>query len=354
MPAVEPRLASVPDAAEAPQADAAAAGARLGVVELLDRDGGVAHRVPVTRWPLTIGRALDCDVLLDDPHAAALHARIDVQDGAASLLVGDTINGLRMNGRSLPAGSRVPLPGGSDWQIGRTRLRLRLPGEALAPEQALAPAAPLRGRWLAAGLALLMAWLLGEHWLQSDPGDPLSNYLPVLVAVPIGLGVWCFLWALGSKLFTRHFDFLAHLRLALTVLLVLLGLGAVLPLAAFALSWPWLLRLGEVLTLALGCVLLWGHLSVILPTRRHTLAIGFATMFLVSITLKLLLNHQRDDRWFSPLYLSTLGPPVLRVAPAVSAEEFIDEARSLRAPLERLAEDKDGNAQWLPEDGEEE
>ncbi|MBA3597903.1 MAG: FHA domain-containing protein [Methylibium sp.] len=327
--------------------------ARLALVELLDRDGGVAHRIAVTRWPITIGRALDCDVLLDDPHAAAHHASLDVRDGQATLTVGDTVNGLRLAGRLLPAGISLPVASGSEWQIGRTRLRLRLPGEALAPEQALAPPAPLRGRWLAAGLLLLLAGLLGEHWLESDPGDPLSGYLPVLVAVPIGLGVWCFLWALGAKLFTRHFDFLAHLRLALSVLLASLLLGAALPLAAFALSWPWLLRAGEVLMLALGCILIYGHLSLILPTRRHALAVGFATMFLVGISLKLLLNHQRSDRWFSPLYLSTLGPPALRVAPAVSAERFLDEARRLQAPLERQARDKDSPA-WLPEDDIEE
>lgn len=326
---------------------------RVALIELLDRDGGVAHRVAVSRWPITIGRALDCDVLLDDPHAAARHASLHAQGGQATLTVGDTLNGLRLAGRLLPAGASVPVAGGSEWQIGRTRLRLRLPGETLAPEQVLAPPAPLRGRWLAAGLLLLLAWLLGNHWLESDPGDPLSGYLPVLVAVPIGLGVWCFLWALGAKLFTRHFDFLAHLRLALSVLLVSLLLGAVLPLAGFALSWAWLLRAGEVLTLALGCALIYGHLSLILPTRRHALAVGFATMFLVGISLKLVLNHQRTDRWFSPLYLSTLGPPALRLAPTVTTERFLTEARALQAPLEKQARDKDSR-DWLPDEADEE
>ncbi len=329
--------------------DAATPPSRIALIELLDRDGGVAHRVAVTHWPVTIGRAFDCDVLLDDPHAAPRHAVLDSRDGQATLTVGETVNGSSLAGRRLGAGHSVPLASGSEWQIGRTRLRLRLPGEALAPEQALPLPEPLRGRWLAGGLLFLVAWLLGEHWLQSDPGDPLSGYLPVLVAVPIGLGVWCFLWALGSKLFTRHFDFLAHLRLALSVLLAATLLGAALPLGAFALSWPWLLRAGEVLTLVLGSVLVFGHLSLILPARRHALAVGFATMFLVGVTLKLALNHQRTDRWFSPLYMNTLGPPALRVAPAVQAERFIEEARRLQAPLEERARDKD-SPQWLPDE----
>ncbi|WP_353093073.1 FHA domain-containing protein [Methylibium sp.] len=319
---------------------------RLGLIELLDRDGAVAHRVPVLQWPVTIGRALDCDVVLDDPHAAPRHALLDAPDGALRLQVGDTVNGVRLGGRTLRAGEATALSGGSEWQIGRTRLRLRLAGEALAPELPWAAAPPVHGRRLVIGLVLLLAWVLGEHWLQTDPGDPFSSYLPVLVGTPVMLGVWCFLWALGSKLFTRHFEYLAHLQLALGVLLASLLLDALLPLAAFALSWESLARCGELITLALGCGLVWGHLSLILPTRRQMLAVGFATMFIVGAGLKLALNHQRSDRWFAPLYLSTLGPPALRLAPTVDTQRFIEQAGALRAPLEQRAMDTDAPS-WL-------
>lgn len=323
--------------------------ARLGLIELLDRDGAVAHRLPVLRWPLTIGRALDCDVVLDDAHASAVHATLEAADGGALLTVGDSLNGLRLGGRLLAGGAQAALASGSEWQIGRTRLRLRLAGEALAPELPLDVAPPVDGRWLAAGILLLLAWVLGERWLETDPGDPLSGYLTVLIGVPVALGVWCFLWALGSKLFVRHFDFLAHLRLALSLLLASLALDALLPLAAFALSWEWLLRAAEVLMLALVCVLLHGHLSLIVPSRRRALAVGFATMLAVGVGLKLTLNQQRSDRWFAPLYLNTLGPPALRVAPTVTPQRFIDEARRLREPLEQRARDPDAPG-WLPLD----
>ncbi|HWH73714.1 MAG TPA: FHA domain-containing protein, partial [Methylibium sp.] len=61
----------------------------LAMVELLDRDGSVAHRIPVRRWPVTIGRAIDCDVVLDDPHVAAHHARLErpIADEPPQLLV---------------------------------------------------------------------------------------------------------------------------------------------------------------------------------------------------------------------------------------------------------------------------
>ena len=78
----------------------------------------------------------------------------------------------------------------------------------------------MSARWLVLGVLALVAWLLGEQWIQSDPGDPVSGYLTVLVGVPASLAAWCFAWALGSKLFTRQFDFPAHLRWALSLLLI--------------------------------------------------------------------------------------------------------------------------------------
>jgi hypothetical protein len=326
---------------------------RLGLVELLDPHGGVAARVPVTHWPVTIGRALDCDVLLDDPHAAARHATIRADGDAFVLEVGDTRNGLLLRGRQWPTGSRVPLTSGAEWRIGRSTLRLRLPDEALAAELPLAPGRHGAQRHaITFGLIALLLALLGEHWLQSDPGDPLGGYLPVLVGVPIALGVWCFLWALGSKMFARHFDFLPHLRLALPVLLASMLLDALLPLAAFATGWTALFRIKDLLMLALAIGLLYGHLSLILPARRQALAVGFATMFVVGAGLHLALNQQRNERWFAPLYLSSLGPPGLRLAPAATPEAFIDEARRLRAPLEQRARET-GSSDWLaPDEGE--
>ena len=63
---------------------------RLAVVEILDRDGHTRQLVPVWHWPVTIGRAIECDVVLDDPHVAARHATLDDKDGQLQLQVGET------------------------------------------------------------------------------------------------------------------------------------------------------------------------------------------------------------------------------------------------------------------------
>lgn len=338
---------------EPPRPRATPAAGPLGMVELLDRDGGVAHRIAIRHWPVTIGRAIDCDVVLDDPHAAAHHARIErpVADEPPRLVVGETRNGARLRGERLAAGAQAALPAGSEWLLGRTRLRLRLAGESLPAEQPLRLPSAGRARRIGLGVLALVAWQAGLHWLQSDPGDSLAGYLPALLALPIGLAIWSFLWAVGSKLFARHFDFAAHLQLALGVLLASLLLDALLPLAAFTMSWEWLGRAGLPLALALGCGLLFGHMSLVVPGRQRALASGFAVMFVVGTALQLAMNFQRGDRWFGPLYLTTLGPPGLRLAPAVAPRQFLEEARALQAPLDERARDTD--VPWLGDDDSE-
>ena len=53
----------------------------LALLEALDRDGMVRQAWRIERWPVTIGRALDNDVVLTEPHVAPHHATIDLRAG---------------------------------------------------------------------------------------------------------------------------------------------------------------------------------------------------------------------------------------------------------------------------------
>ena len=48
------------------------------LLEAIDRDGLVRQAWRIERWPVTIGRALDNDVVLTEAHVAAHHATLDV------------------------------------------------------------------------------------------------------------------------------------------------------------------------------------------------------------------------------------------------------------------------------------
>lgn len=318
---------------------------RLALIELLDRDGHARASVPVTQWPVTIGRGIDCDVVLDDPHVAAHHATLQPHDGAGLRLeVGPTRNGVRMDRHLWPAGASLPVASGAQLQIGTTRLRVRLAGEALAPEEPLALERVLPWWGLVLLAVVLMAWLLGRQWLETDPGEPAIEYISLLWSVPTGLAVWVGLCALGAKLFRHHFEYLPHLGVALTWMLIVLATEFLLHAMAYVLGWSWASRVSTLVQGLLGAAWVYSHLALIVPARRKTMATVVAALFCVGSIIGAALTYQREDRFFGELYMATLGPPMLRLAGTVPATQFFEDAAALRARLDARAKDKDEEA----------
>jgi hypothetical protein len=317
---------------------------RLALVEVLDRDGHVRQVVSVRQWPVTIGRAIDCDVVLDDPHVAARHASLAEEGDALNLHVGDSVNGARLLKGQVAAGKTAALPSGEVFQLGGTRLRVRRASDPVAPERALAPAG---GRVALFVLAVaLLVRTVAEQWLNTDPGGRLIEYVPFLAGGATLLAVWCGVWAVGSKLFQHRFEFSAHARIAMSYVLALGVTGVLLPLAAYALSWAFLSRISGLVGGAVLCAMVWQHLTLILPSHRRALAIAMGTLFVAGSLVLSANSYQANDRIFSELYVSTLAPPALRLAPAVTTGRFIDEARGLKAVLDAHAGDDDETQGW--------
>lgn len=318
---------------------------RLALIEILDRDGSVHARVPVTAWPVRLGRGFDCDVVLDDPHLAAHHALI-TSDDAGQLVVQalPSINGVRLGEHSVAIGSALSLPADGLLSLGASRIRIRRAGEALAPEKPLARVNATR--WLSLGLlavALLLV-LIGEQWLDAEPGRKLSEFLMPLFALPMSLTLWSLMWGLGSKLFQRHFIFLPHLRLALMFSLAIYAAGELLPGLAFATGWAWPSRIGALVQTALVLALVHAHLTLVLPNLRRVFAVAITALFVVGVGLGGFVNLQRQQRFFDELYTATIGPPALRLAPTISVERYLDETRTLKATLDRHAAEDDEDA----------
>lgn len=334
----------------------AAEQARVALIEVFDRDGRLPRQFDVAAWPVSIGRGLSCDLVLDDPHIAERHAFIELDEqGELQLTAGPSLNGLLVGRRKLKAGQRMPLEeaAAADWQVGLTRLRLRLPGEVLADEVPLGGGSAGRRRSLATlgyGLAL-WALLLGEHWVQLDPGSKPSDWITVAFGPPLALALWAALWAVVAKLFRHRFEFEAHWALAVRFAFFLTLLGTVLPPLAAALAWPGLFRAIEPL-MAVGSVLwLVRHAALVLPQRRKTLAAMAVGMLAAAGAVGMTLRHQNEQPLVGPLYMSVLPQPGLRLARPVTPERFVEQAGSLRATLDGRAkadaDDADG-----AEDGE--
>lgn len=312
----------------------------LGWLELLDRDAQPRQSFAVHEWPLRIGRALDNDVVLSDPHVAAHHLTIAPAEHGLALTLAETRNGALLGRAHLRGGQSAVLASDGeplDIQVGRTHLRLRLPGHAVAPELPLAPTTSLVRRGAPAVLAalLLIAGTLFNTYLDTDPEGLARAAGSALLTGLVGGAIWCTVWALLSKTFTRQAHFGWHLRVFLYASVALLAVGALPALLAFAFSWPWLTDFGFVGTIVVIAGALYFHLLAVEPGRHRVLKWVAATCAIVGVLLSLWFNVQRSDQFGDELYMSHLFPPALRVAKPISTDAFVDGLATLKATLDK-------------------
>jgi len=316
---------------------------RLAQVEVVDAAGHGVRLIDVQRWPLTIGRALDNDIVLPDPHVAAHHASVAPDgDGRLRVSVGDSRNGVRVeHGRThapLRAHEQATLPPLGRLHLGHSQLLLRLPQDPLPIEVPLEQGLAATPRWLVPALALgALVWLLGARWIGSDADTKWNDYLTPLLGAVALLLLWCGVWGLASKLFTGRFRVLPHLRLALVFGLGLQVVDALSMLLAFSLDWPLLSRLRPAVGVALGALWLTLHLRQVLPHHARTAAGWVTACAALGLAVAMTASWYRNDRLLEELYAPNLMPPAWRLARGAPVRQLVDELRTLEQPLRERA-----------------
>ena len=287
----------------------------------------------------TVGRSAACEVVLDDPFVAAVHARIDV-DGDGNVVVSDldTVNGVEIGGRRLHGAERVPLADGV-FRVGRTRLRVRTGREILAPEQAdrgepLRQARAVELKVLAAGFVVSVGATAFEVWTSTtQPRDLSTALVTTLLAVLIVAGLWIALWALASRVAFGESRWVRH---AVTLFvayagLAVVGQGAEIVNGALGLHLPSSV-FGPVLFGVAAAVALSCHLVNASPMRaRIAVAIG-VTIPAVIIAATLWMQARTEDR--SPSHVADrdrILPPALVLRRGLALDAFTADLADLKA-----------------------
>lgn len=331
---------------------------RLALLEVLDKSGNALNRLLVNEWPVTVGRAMSADLVIDDPHIAPEHLRISELDaGFVQVQVLDTVNGVRRGyGTLMQRGMLFDWSGTDDLGLGRLRLRLRLPNTPLAPEQPLPTFAwrPI-GITVALVLALVCATLM-DAWFKTTSGAKFTQAaIPALTIWLGSIALWAGVWALATKLFTGHLQFVRHVRIVCAVLLVDTVVSGLAYLLAFMFSWESLARYNGLLSAPVLGVGVFLQLMVITPQRRKGLAALLACTVLAVVLTWAGSNWQKNKRISNELYLSALFPPSWRFASAVPVDQLVLDAKSIEQRLDvRLKDAQDDQQDDPPDPAEEE
>jgi hypothetical protein len=336
----------------------------IGLLQAHDRSGALVGRAAVRQWPAIVGRAITADLVLDDPHLAAEHLRIDsapaTGDVAGAVPSGvtvqvlDTVNGVTQGRRTWRKGEQFDWKPGEDLHVGRLRIALRLADEPLPQELPMPIFTGHNTAWtlaLAGAVVALMGWMT---WLLTPELGALGQRLPALLAGTAGsLAVWAGMWALATRLFTGRLWFWRHMRIACATVLAAQGLETFAHLLAFAFSWESLARYDLLINVAVAAVGVFFHLIVVVPQSRRGMAAIVAGVALMGLAVTLGSSWLQTGRLSGSMYMSTVFPPSWRLARAVPVPQFLDEAQSIRKRLEKRLKDKNDEDDGAPEPEEE-
>jgi hypothetical protein len=322
------------------------------IVEVLDpRTGEVRLRRRLDAGPVTLGRAYDNDIVLDDPYADVRHARI-VTDEAGALVLEDlgSVNALVAPGGGGARQTRVALRPDLEVRLGRTRLRFRdsdAPLPAALPDL-LASAGGMRlPRWVGTwsgqlGVSVAATAALGWiTWLGSFAASPGSQVANTTMGILLIAALWAGIWAVAGRIVVQKFRFLGHLAAVLTITLCGFVLVAADEWATFLFpNSAWKNFLAGVAGLVLIAALVAGHLALssTMPRRRRW-SVGLATSAVV-LAIGAVFTLAEDQSFSDvPDFSATLKPFPARWLPTATMEEFGLVEDDLKTQVDALAND---------------
>ena len=311
------------------------------LIEILGAHGRVQTRERVIldggRRTFTIGRSVRADVTLDDAHAAALHASVEIlPDGRVRVSDLGSVNGIIAGGKRHHGSGDAQALEHTDGtlQIGRTRLRIRTAHEPLAAEKPdpLRPASIMRDpAWIAGAGALVGGMQLAyASWLGA-PRDLATVIVTTLISGALAAGAWVAFWALLSRVMQNEWRWLRHAAIFLGIAAVFVAINGILELAWFMFTLPqWGTRAAWVGAGAFGCAL-YLHLmhSSNLTRRRAALIACIIPALSGGAGQWVQARYQMRD----VNYIATsvrIYPPSLRLRASGTTEDFFRGIAALR------------------------
>lgn len=311
-------------------------------VEHLHRDGSVLARVPVRGLQFTVGRSLDNDLILDDPHCAAHHARLTLlDDDRAELLDLGSINRIARQGGQ-PTG-KLDVVNDQPIRIGQSIIRIRSSAWPLPPEQALSTRRPWV--WALVGVALVLAHTAWRLWL-SDTGEKSPPYLYGLSGMFLGLAVWSTAYALLGRLIGGVDRFFSHVLVASCGYLAGMLGNSALDLLAFATGWLWPAQIQQYVFIGIVALTVRAHLKLADPRHWHVTrwAVLLVAMGAMLVPLaQLWISSQRLTRI---QVLENIEHPALRLASPSSVQQLSRSTAQLKAHADAARSTESGDDEF--------
>ncbi|WP_299595335.1 FHA domain-containing protein [uncultured Microbulbifer sp.] len=252
------------------------------IIEEINRAHRVGNRYRMDGERATIGRCYDNAVMVEDPHACAVHAEVvRDEDGCYVLRDLDSLNGMRLlrnfRDKSVkPTNIREHLiESGDEVQIGKSCLRFIDTDMSVPPAIPMHSAETLFDRLATPFVAIALCVVVGalSLWMAylGNTGEfEWTGAIEVLTDAVIGLLIYAAAWAFIGKVVKHEAHFLAHLSIAASAALIYAGWQWFGTLLNFNFSLHQIMPLLNILALAILLpVMLWCATFLALNVAPH-------------------------------------------------------------------------------------
>jgi len=308
------------------------------VIEVVDRHAHVTQRYFFCHREVTFGRAYDNDVILDDLHVDACHAKLILgEQGDLRLQDNRSLNGIRLRRGSRANNTHFDLRFGEEFCLGDTWIRVVDPKRQVPQAKSLQGDTPLlkslHSLWFSVAVSVLaIAWLMYQEYLKTVE----EIEVDALVTQLFGLASVLILSALGlsflGRVLRRQSLFSFNLSLVSgSLVLIILG-EYLLKIALFNVSLPalywWLDLLWVAAVVALFC---WGLTYSVVKMIRVKQILLIAATPLLLVMLSAITHHYDEHRKFHyrPALSVAFLPESYRFSRPISDEAFLLQVQSV-------------------------
>jgi hypothetical protein len=306
----------------------------FGYVEIINKTGRVTQRTPAYSQTLSIGRALDNDIIVDDPYVSPHHAHFTIVEGVPELVDLQSVNGIAdAAGNSLP--ETVNLVKERVVLLGRTPFRFRKIDQPLKPTLVAARNKPLQLLFnpltLCVIFLLTVGILLFDTYISSSVEFILLKQIPIVLGIMAVVAIWSMLWSFASRLVTHHWFFWRFCGIACLGFLFssLAEIGT--EYLCFGLGLDkillWSNYVNELLAIMLVLYLNLRLLSAVQGMILIRLT-GTIALVLVLLTWGVKYSRHRDFNP-APNYAVTLKAPAWKICDSKSSEDFFNQSATL-------------------------
>lgn len=297
------------------------------IVQLVTRSKKVLSSQKIESDHVTIGRAYDNDIILQDDHVCPNHAQIKMlEDGSVLLENLSEVNGIQdlKNGKLEPI---TTVKSGDVFAFGKVFIRILQPDHPIAPTKKLnvfEDISRIANNWFVAISFALVFFL--SFTFQSYVGtfDEIiwSKIIAKSLMVVLGLLTLPALITLFTWLFKREIKFFAATSFCFCLIILLQWISAFNNVLYFNVGYPTIiLLLADLAEVVIFTVFLWGALYLMSNMSQKKISVISSSLVIVLYTLTHFSN-QSDKVKLAPNYSAQIFPSSFMFVQPVSAKEY--------------------------------